>query len=80
MLSTEFEAPASAGWNYTPTVQPVVDGVGREGSVYALRGESWDGRGWDGWGWNDTLRIGVFCEAQDAPFDVLVEIDSVRIT
>lgn len=64
-------------WTYTPTVEPVNNGVGREGSVYRERGEDFEGRGWKGWGWNDTLSIYMRCE--NSPVPILAEIDSVMI-
>lgn len=66
-----------SGWSYTPTVEPIVGGVGREGSVYRERGEDWEGRGWKGWGWNDTLSIEMRCEESEV--EMVAIVDAVRI-
>lgn len=66
VTGTEFSD--FGNWWYTPDVGAVVSGVGRMGSWM-------DGNG----AWNDTLSIWVGCEATDAPFDVLAEVDSVSI-
>ena len=64
-------------WTYTPTVEPVSGGVGREGSVYRERGYDFEGRGWRGWGWNDTLSIWMRCEASSVPISIVV--DAVKV-
>ena len=60
-------------WEYVPdvgaiSIGPGGEGTGREGS----RAQS-DGS------WNDTLSIWFGCEARDAPFNVLAEVDTVMI-
>ena len=48
-------------------------GVGREGSVYKLRGQEFGGRGWSGWGWNDTWSMEVRCEESAVPLTAIID-------
>lgn len=66
-----------SGWSYTPFVDPVVNGVGKMGTVYKERGYDFEGRGWKGYGWNDTISIEMRCE--DSPVPMTAIIDAVRI-
>lgn len=70
-----------SGWEltrYTPDVEPVVDGVGREGSIYKERGYGFEGRGWRGWGWNDTLTFELRCYER-SPVPMTAVVDGIRL-
>lgn len=55
-------------WSYTPDVEGSIGGLGKMESRLQPDGS-----------WNDTLSIWFGCQATDAPFNVLAEMDSVYI-
>lgn len=69
------------GWaltRYAPVVEPVIDGVGREGRVYKEKGYECEGRGCRGWGWNATLTFELRCY-EAGPVPMTAVIDSIRL-